>query len=91
MVDCLPADCRRPGVVYMGKRSFTKSGLPCQRWDQRIPHVHDYDSTDFPGSESLADVSNYCRTPDGADIPWCFTLDPEVRKEECSIQNCLGM
>ncbi|VDI40324.1 Hypothetical predicted protein, partial [Mytilus galloprovincialis] len=32
---------------------------------------------------------NYCRNPDEDPIgPWCFTTDPDVLWEECSIPLC---
>ena len=85
------SDCRITGRDYVGKRSFTKSGIPCQRWDQPLPHTHRFNDRDFPANESLTDASNYCRTPDGAEVPWCFTLDPDLRREDCQISNCSGM
>lgn len=27
---------------------------------------------------------NYCRNPDGAESPWCFTTDPNIRVGYCS-------
>jgi hypothetical protein len=27
---------------------------------------------------------NYCRNPDGAESPWCFTTDPNIRIGYCS-------
>lgn len=27
---------------------------------------------------------NYCRNPDGADYPWCFTTDPNQRIANCT-------
>lgn len=27
---------------------------------------------------------NYCRNPDGADYPWCFTTDPNQRVANCT-------
>ena len=84
------SDCKVPGKTYSGKRSFTKSGIPCQRWDQQLPHAHGYTDKHFPGNETITDASNYCRTPDGAEIPWCFTLDPELIREDCAVSNCSG-
>lgn len=27
---------------------------------------------------------NFCRNPDGAESPWCFTTDPNIRVGYCS-------
>uniref|UniRef100_A0A8C2Y6Y4 Plasminogen n=1 Tax=Coturnix japonica TaxID=93934 RepID=A0A8C2Y6Y4_COTJA len=31
---------------------------------------------------------NYCRNPDGDSRPWCFTTDPSVPWEYCSLKRC---
>jgi len=32
---------------------------------------------------------NYCRNPDkSSEGPWCFTRDPTVRRESCSLPKC---
>lgn len=32
---------------------------------------------------------NLCRNPDKSkDGPWCFTRDPTVRRESCSVPKC---
>lgn len=31
---------------------------------------------------------NMCRNPDGDRAPWCYTMDPRVRWEYCSVQKC---
>lgn len=31
---------------------------------------------------------NYCRNPDASPVPWCYTTDPEVERENCDISRC---
>lgn len=34
---------------------------------------------------------NYCRNPDASPVPWCYTTDPEVERENCDISKCSKM
>ncbi|XP_078688578.1 polycystin family receptor for egg jelly-like isoform X2 [Branchiostoma floridae x Branchiostoma belcheri] len=72
------------GSTYRGSVNTTQSGLTCQRWDSQSPHAHNTTVT-YP----LAGLhENYCRNPDGAARPWCYTTDPDVAREYCDISNC---
>ncbi|KAK3101928.1 hypothetical protein FSP39_007432 [Pinctada imbricata] len=64
---------------YSGTINITVTGYPCQRWDSQSPNRH-----------TFTDVSeeNYCRTPDGAVVPWCYSTNPTKRWEECQIVPC---
>lgn len=31
---------------------------------------------------------NYCRNPDASPVPWCYTTDTEVERENCEISKC---
>lgn len=31
---------------------------------------------------------NYCRNPDASPVPWCYTTDPQVERENCEIRKC---
>ncbi|XP_077997315.1 uncharacterized protein LOC144450544 [Glandiceps talaboti] len=72
------------GEDYRGHVNITASGRMCQKWSEQSPHMH---------SNTVLDVStyvglglgdhNYCRNPNGDKDPWCYTTDPEVRKEFC--------
>jgi len=54
------------GSGYNGRKSTTKTGKTCQRWDLNSPHVPKYGKT-------LS--HNYCRNPDGdRKGPWCYTI-----------------
>ncbi|CAD5120321.1 DgyrCDS8898 [Dimorphilus gyrociliatus] len=77
------------GFDYQGKEfRKTTSGRDCQRWDSQEPHPHDYTAEDFP-EYSLKEASNYCRNPEEEeDGPWCFTQDPDVEWEICSVPKC---
>ncbi|XP_078700036.1 apolipoprotein(a)-like [Branchiostoma floridae x Branchiostoma belcheri] len=72
------------GSTYRGTVNITQSGLTCQRWDSQSPHEHNITVT-YP----LAGLhENYCRNPDGASRPWCYTTNPDVTREYCDISTC---
>ncbi|CAH1777809.1 unnamed protein product, partial [Owenia fusiformis] len=77
------------GNEYTGTISYTHSGIPCQRWDSQTPQPHPpYDDTFFPDG-TVYDASNFCRNPTNHITgPWCFTTDPYVRWQQCSIPYC---
>ncbi len=43
----------------------------------------------FPDS-SMADVANGCRNPDDSGSLWCFTVNPQIRRQNCSVPKCSG-
>ncbi|XP_006261451.1 prothrombin [Alligator mississippiensis] len=85
--DCLKGDCAlETGENYVGKINITKSGIECQLWRSKYPHRPEFNLTVY-GNVSLTD--NYCRNPDNNPKgPWCYTQDPTVRREACSIPVC---
>ncbi|KAF5900282.1 plasminogen isoform X2, partial [Clarias magur] len=74
------------GTDYRGTRKRTKSGTMCQSWDSMFPHKPNI----TPKTNPKADLeSNYCRNPDGdSKGPWCYTVDPSNRWENCDIPSC---
>ncbi|TNN55776.1 Hepatocyte growth factor [Liparis tanakae] len=69
------------GKDYRGIMNVTPEGVTCQRWDSQSPHNHSF----LPQNFKCKDLSeNYCRNPDGADHPWCFTTDPNQRIANCT-------
>ena len=70
---------------YNGTMTYTLNGLTCQRWDSQSPHRHHYTNPGLFPEETVEEVANYCRTPDGSGWPWCFTTSPEVRSQVCNI------
>uniref|UniRef100_A0A8C6WK68 Macrophage stimulating 1 n=1 Tax=Neogobius melanostomus TaxID=47308 RepID=A0A8C6WK68_9GOBI len=74
------------GEDYRGQVDHTVSGRECQRWDQQYPHQHIYQPEKYP-DKSLDD--NYCRNPDASPVPWCYTTDPQVERENCEIRKCM--
>lgn len=75
------------GMTYKGHFNFTKSKYPCQNWNSQTPHQHQFNVANYT---QLGD-HNFCRNPDNEeDRPWCFTTNPDVRKEICDIRNCDG-
>ncbi|KAG8142601.1 hypothetical protein E2320_005809, partial [Naja naja] len=62
---------RLPGTV-----NTIWSGIECQRWDSQVPHQHNFTQENFKCKDLR---ENYCRNPDGAEVPWCFTTNPNIR------------
>ncbi|XP_061190204.1 uncharacterized protein LOC133198071 [Saccostrea echinata] len=67
-------------VDYSGTVSYTKTGIPCQRWDSQTPHTHSYND--------LMKDENYCRNTDDSAGAWCYTQDPDTRWELCDVPQC---
>lgn len=86
-MECMEGNCAKDlGMNYRGNVNVTRSGIECQLWKSRYPHKPDINSTTHPGAELQ---ENFCRNPDGsATGPWCYTTDPTVRREECSVPVC---
>ena len=74
---------------YNGTINTTLNGMTCQRWDAQSPHKHQYTDPGLFPETTLEDAANYCRTPDGSDLPWCFTTSPEVRSQVCDLDSKL--
>ncbi|KAM7086817.1 prothrombin [Molossus nigricans] len=87
LVKCLEDDCAEGlGTNYRGNVSFTRSGIECQLWRSRYPHKPEINVTTHPEADLR---ENFCRNPDGSTTgPWCYTTNPTVRREECSIPVC---
>ncbi|XP_039270051.2 macrophage mannose receptor 1-like [Styela clava] len=79
------ADSSDTGADYRGWLSKTKDGIDCQPWSSQTPQAHDKTPQNYPDSGL---VGNYCRNPDGEPRPWCFTMDPKVRWDFCSVPIC---
>ncbi|XP_029097689.1 hepatocyte growth factor-like protein isoform X1 [Monodon monoceros] len=73
------------GEDYRGSVDRTESGRECQRWDLQHPHPHPFEPRKFL-DKSLDD--NYCRNPDGSERPWCYTADPQMKREFCDLPRC---
>ncbi|XP_015333346.1 prothrombin isoform X8 [Marmota marmota marmota] len=86
-MECMEGNCAKDlGMNYRGHVNVTRSGIECQLWKSRYPHKPDINSTTHPGAELQ---ENFCRNPDGSTTgPWCYTTDPTVRREECSVPVC---
>ncbi|XP_076815268.1 low-density lipoprotein receptor-related protein 1-like isoform X2 [Clavelina lepadiformis] len=71
-----------PSASYRGKRNYTASSTPCQRWNARHPHIPKQEPPDGKNH-------NYCRNPD-FDIhgTWCYTTNASRRWEYCNISKC---
>ncbi|KAF7644817.1 hypothetical protein LDENG_00215250, partial [Lucifuga dentata] len=69
---CIEGQCiTGSGVNYEGDVSITESGRQCQYWKSNFPHpiFREYNASD---AGSIL-KENFCRNPDGAAGPWCFT------------------
>ncbi|XP_067339878.1 muscle, skeletal receptor tyrosine-protein kinase [Channa argus] len=74
------------GRFYQGSVNVTRSGLPCQPWSEQVPHQHRLSVDVIP---ELKNSENYCRNPGGiSDKPWCYTSNPNIRWEYCSMPRC---
>ena len=77
--------------VYTGRANVTVGGLPCLRWDSLPPNTFKHLSEQPWGigfrDEDIGGFENYCRNPDGDVWPWCFTGDPDVPFDFCSIED----
>ena len=61
---------------YDGGLAVTQNGRTCQDWAGFVPSGwHSYHHL----------PRNYCRDPEGNGLLWCYTTDPHVRWEYCSI------
>ena len=75
--------CYRGLASYQGTVNTTINGLTCQRWDTQKPHRHYFKPENYWWENFL--LNNYCRVPDHQGIPWCYTTDPNVRREDCDV------
>ena len=74
---------------YAGTISWTEGGEQCQNWDSNYPHSHTNKKDRlFPHDGSVKNAKNYCRDPDKAGKPWCYTTDPNVRWQFCDVPIC---
>uniref|UniRef100_A0A3P8Y9C5 receptor protein-tyrosine kinase n=1 Tax=Esox lucius TaxID=8010 RepID=A0A3P8Y9C5_ESOLU len=75
-------------LYYQGPVSSTSSGIPCQRWSQKVPHLHHLSVDVIP---ELRNAENFCRNPGGEnEKPWCYTTNPNIRWEYCNVTKCEG-
>ena len=72
------------GRDYRGTANTTKTGIPCQKWSDTQPHNHSF---------THVGDHNFCRNPDGMDDQrvWCFTADPNIEWDFCSVPFCPPM
>lgn len=65
------------GIDYHGMQSFTRNGYQCQKWPDS-----------FVNTNPELSGHNYCRNIDNDIEPWCFTTNPQQRKDYCNIPKC---
>lgn len=79
-----PFDCYQGnGEKYPGLMKMTKSGRSCQNWLKTEPH-----QTTVSSADAGIGNHNYCRNPNGREQPWCYTLDPDMEWEYCTVPQC---
>ena len=80
------------GSDFVGTISSTVTERECQRWDDQAPHQHDFTDPSVYPDASIPDAENFCRNlDDDPNGPWCFTNDPNVRRQTCNIPICRGI
>ena len=87
-------DCYIVGesIKYKGNKQVSKSGATCIEWTSFGGRDYLKDAN-FPDG-SVASASNYCRSPDKDDSPWCFTsftkndFSKTHNWEYCDIPDC---
>ena len=63
-------------MSYTGLVSVSIYDYPCEDWIG--PHQQNFVDRDFP-DRSVAEVSNFCRNPNNAEIgPWCYIDYDEI-------------
>jgi len=78
------------GTKYTGRKTTTVGNKTCQRWDAQAPHTHSQ-TADNLIEDTLTDMSNFCRNPDGyKDGLWCYTTEEDTRWELCDVEICKG-
>ena len=72
------------GRSYVGEANTTVDGIPCQKWSDTEPHDHSF---------THVGDHNFCRNPTGASQSqvWCFTVDPDRDRQNCSVPFCPPM
>ena len=79
-----------PGQSYVGKRAFTVTGIPCQRWDQQLPHKHMYNDDNFPDDGSIQQANNYCRYVTGITTLPIIVITIYMWKSNAGVLGCLA-
>lgn len=76
---------------YTGTVSVTNHGRTCQAWASQTPHQHNKNKDEyFPADAGVVGASNYCRSFKGLPLPFCYTTDPMVVYELCTLSICTG-
>ncbi len=77
--------------VYSGAGHF----FPCWNFKKQTIGTQDvverWNTVYLSVNSLLCFAENYCRNPNNeADVPWCFTTDPNKRWEYCAVPTCSG-
>ena len=87
-----------PLCDYNGTIAVTSGGRTCQKWTEHYPHDHNMESwvaDERMDRDTLKNSVNYCRTfkhylCHPCTIPWCYTTDPQLRRQTCGETICKG-
>ncbi|XP_070545385.1 uncharacterized protein [Ptychodera flava] len=71
------------GADYRGHMFAASSGAFCKNWNSLDSSKFKVNPSTAPG-KGLGDHS-YCRNPNGAAMPWCYTSDKKEIKERCAV------
>ncbi len=71
---------------YSGYVSMTDTGQVCQAWSSNKPHEikREYTGDKFPDG-SIKTAKNYCRDPGNDGYLWCYTTNPGLRRDTCTV------
>ncbi|XP_044747141.1 uncharacterized protein LOC123308512 [Coccinella septempunctata] len=91
---CKSQECRMAGTGndYTGTLNTARSRRYCEPWySLSYVHMHDqrYLNDSLFADLKIEDANNYCRNPSRNPIgSWCYTIDPNVPQESCSVKDC---
>ena len=70
---------------YLGTASLSAAGIQCQSWSSQYPNPHPYTEDSFFWPQNVLTVRNYCRNPDNAKVPWCYSSLEKKEKLACDV------
>lgn len=69
--------------MYLALQTFSDVEAAFLSYDRLVSPPSEFNVTQLKLPE------NFCRNPDKINEgPWCFTRDPTVRRESCSVPKC---
>ena len=90
----LANECYTLSGFYKGRRTCTRLGRTCQRWDSQSPTSHIYTSASHFPDATVSAAGKYCRDPQGGmGKPWCYIASPATSGDwdYCDVPHCSCM